>query len=235
MKTTLYKLDNKNKIREWSIVVEDDSYYTITGIKDGKLITHKPIYAKAKNEGRANETTPQEQALKEVQSIIDKQKTKGYYEDIDEVASGPKHFLVQLAHPYRKHKKKVVFDGENLVFTQPKLDGCVSGDTMVEFDDGTFRSMEDIVNNKIHGNVKCRDVISGNDKYKPIITWARDGVDVNETKDIEWFEIELENGSKLKATGNHLIWLPLLNCYRRVDELDGTESLLFEDISSSLG
>lgn len=126
MKTTLYKLDNKNKIREWSIVVEDDSYYTITGIKDGKLITHKPIYAKAKNVGKSNETTPSEQALKEVSSIITKQKTKGYYEDIAEAAQGPKHFQVQLAHPYHKHSKKVVFDDESLVFTQPKLDGIRS-------------------------------------------------------------------------------------------------------------
>ena len=33
-------------------------------------------------------------------------------------------------------------------------------------------------------------------------------------------------GTKLTITGNNPVWCPELNCYRRVDELNGDEKLL---------
>ena len=42
----------------------------------------------------------------------------------------------------------------------------------------------------------------------------------------QWYEIEAENGQKLKLTGNHKIFIPSLGTYKRVDELNGTEDIL---------
>lgn len=41
-----------------------------------------------------------------------------------------------------------------------------------------------------------------------------------------WFEIELDDGRKIKLTGNHMVWCNDLNCYRRVDELTGNEDMM---------
>ena len=54
----------------------------------------------------------------------------------------------------------------------------------------------------------------------------KNGVENNEVK-YNWFEIELENGTKIKLTGNHKVYLPELKCYRRVDELKGDENILY--------
>lgn len=43
----------------------------------------------------------------------------------------------------------------------------------------------------------------------------------------DWYEIELENGAFLKVTGNHLVFVENLNCWRRVDELDLSNELMF--------
>jgi hypothetical protein len=49
-------------------------------------------------------------------------------------------------------------------------------------------------------------------------------VDIKETQK-EWYCLHLENGTKLKVTGNHRIWIENLRCWRRVDQLDGSEEL----------
>lgn len=47
-------------------------------------------------------------------------------------------------------------------------------------------------------------------------------------EDGEWYEIELEDGRKITITGNNPVWIPELNAYRRVDELNGDEFLLID-------
>jgi DNA ligase-1 len=126
MKTTLYKVDTKGKVREWTIHINNDHYWTVTGIHGGKLITNKPVYAFPKNEGRSNETTAKEQAMLEVSSIILKQREKGYYDTVEDSDRGKDFFSVMLAHPYEKHQKKVVFGRGMRYFVQPKLDGIRS-------------------------------------------------------------------------------------------------------------
>ena len=42
-------------------------------------------------------------------------------------------------------------------------------------------------------------------------------------------EIELEDGTKLTITGNNPVWLPTLNCYRRVDELKQGDYVLMSE------
>ncbi len=124
MKKTLYKAHESGKILEWTIEVKNDQFIVSSGQKGGKITTTKPTICKGKNIGRSNETTPQQQALNEAQSKITKKQEKGYTEDIKKIHNLDVFQEPMLAHPYKKHKKKV--NGKKIA-SQPKLDGirCV--------------------------------------------------------------------------------------------------------------
>ena len=119
----LYKRTSAGKIQMWHIEVKDDSYRTTSGQVDGKKRTSKWTVCKGKNTGKANETTSEEQAIAQAESMITKQKKKGYHENIDNVDK-QKHFKPMLASKWEDRRDKIEDDR---VFIQPKLDGmrCV--------------------------------------------------------------------------------------------------------------
>jgi hypothetical protein len=133
-------------------------------------------------------------------------------------------FDVALAKAYdEKTQKKVNWkDGW---YMSRKIDGCLHGDTIIEFKDGRKLKIREVVDKKINGSVKSYNVQTKKIEYKPIKDWMVNLQDVNQDNN-EWFEIELENGAKVILTGNHRVWLPELKCWRRTDELIGGEILL---------
>ena len=103
-------------------------------------------------------------------------------------------------------------------FVSQKLDGCVHADTLVK---------------TTKGDVKISDICKDHSKYQ-VLTFNHTTNEIEaeipeaisvKTATNNWYELELEDGKKLKVTGNHRIWCKNLQCYRRVDELDGTEDL----------
>jgi hypothetical protein len=131
-------------------------------------------------------------------------------------------FKVALAHPYSP--TRVDFTKEEWIGSR-KLDGCLHGDSIIEFEDGKKLKIKDVVNSKIKGNVKSYNTKTKKIEYKPIIDWMINLEDINRDNN-EWFEITLENNKKIILTGNHRVWLPELRCWRRADELEGNEKLL---------
>ena len=115
---TLYKIDNKGKIREWDIIVKDNhglaTIEVTHGAQNGQKQTKITTITKGKNLGKSNETTPYSQACLEAKSKWEKQRDKGY----DTVISD-RVFRPMLAHNYKDHKKKLSFP----CYVQPKLDG----------------------------------------------------------------------------------------------------------------
>ena len=107
-----------------------------------------------------------------------------------------------------------------------KIDGCLHYDTSVLLSDGSYKPIGEIVENKLDVEVISYNEISKKFENKRITNYMKNGVENNEVKYI-WFEIELENGTKIKLTGNHKVYLPELKCYRRVDELKGDENILY--------
>lgn len=101
-----------------------------------------------------------------------------------------------------------------------KYHGCVSGDTLVETLEFGFKEIKEIVDNKISCHIKALNVETDE------ITFAKVDDFYKKENHGDWFEIELENGKKIRITGNNPVWLPELACYRRVDELVGNELLL---------
>lgn len=115
-KVTLYGLNKAGGFKVWSIWTEDDRIILEHGKLDGKL--QKKIEAvKGKNIGRANETTPAEQAEFEAKSKINKQKDKGYREDKNSLEDLP--LLPMLAQDYLKQGHRIKYP----CYESGKLDG----------------------------------------------------------------------------------------------------------------
>ena len=111
----------------------------------------------------------------------------------------------------------------DVVTITSKLHGCVEKHTIVNTMEYGDKTIGEIVDNKINCHIKAYDTDTNEIVYVPIdnfYTIPNDG---------EWYEIELENGKKITITGNNPIWLPELGIYRRVDELNGDEKILFSD------
>lgn len=116
--------NSKGGTKYWqiSIVYDDINYYLVQTYwqttKEGlsKRQSSDPRMVVGKNLGKSNETAADVQAYLEMQSIINKQKDKGYREEGEEAKLLP---LPMLAHDFNKRGKKITYS----CYTQPKLDG----------------------------------------------------------------------------------------------------------------
>lgn len=115
---TLYKVDTKGKIRQWTVKVKNNSFWTEQGLVDGKIVINKPTITTTKNEGRSNETSPEQQALAEASAKYTKYLDKGYVENAEDVHK------ITLYTPMLAQKFEDRVDGlEFPLYSQPKLDG----------------------------------------------------------------------------------------------------------------
>ena len=118
---TLYKRDKRGKLMEWSIDHNEVSYWSQSGDVGGKLVMTSPTFVEQKNVGRANETSLEEQVLKEVASKIQFQIDHGYSY---EIPSEEKRFEVSLAAKYDDRLEKGKLDFPYIC--EQKLDGLRS-------------------------------------------------------------------------------------------------------------
>jgi len=122
---TLYGKSKNGKIKQWTISVlelGDGTCYIETehGYIDGKKQFDSRLVSEGKNLGKANETSPREQADSEAQSAFNRKKDEGYVESVAGIQSASEGtFLPMLAHRYDKHSAEIKFP----CFGQPKLDG----------------------------------------------------------------------------------------------------------------
>lgn len=119
---TLYGLSSKGGVKVWKIEVHKNSdgplIVTTHGQLDGKMQVSKEKVLVGKNIGKANETTPYEQALAQAESKWKKQHDKNYVEDQSQLqAEG--NLLPMLAQKYNDRKHTLIWP----VWIQPKLNG----------------------------------------------------------------------------------------------------------------
>lgn len=114
---TVYKKDSAGRIRLLHVYTEGSTLIQESGLVDGEKVKHKNVCI-GKNIGKANETTPEAQAILEAQSKIETKMSTGYFETIEE-AEEESVVLPMLAKDYKKEFKKVKFP----CYIQPKLDG----------------------------------------------------------------------------------------------------------------
>lgn len=127
---TLYKLNSTGNIQEWEIWTQDAIVHTVYGVSGGSM-QNAAYVAEAKNFGRSNYTTAEEQATLEAQSKWEHQtKYNGYFETIEEAQKATNHrmpaggYKPMKAHKYEDHKHKLSYP----LCVQPKIDGmrCIA-------------------------------------------------------------------------------------------------------------
>ena len=124
---TLYGSSKGNKVKEWKVFVDGCKVIVEYGYLDGKKQTQETL-CEGKNIGRANETSPVDQAFKEAESKWTKQKErKLYVENIDELTEPVKQYPM-LAKDAKKVPHMIKYPCD----IQPKLDGVR---VLVEFMD----------------------------------------------------------------------------------------------------
>lgn len=119
----LYKKTSTGAIQMWEVWVKGSTMYSQSGQVDGAKIPSEDTIREGKNIGKANETTPEEQALAEAESRWIAKKKKGYVEKITDASKGKvDKTLIEGGYNVMLAKK---FEGdiEYPVAVQPKLDG----------------------------------------------------------------------------------------------------------------
>ena len=122
---TLYGRATTGKIKMWKATVtklgDGTAYLEVEhGYLDGKKQLDSRMIEEGKNIGKANETTPYEQACSEARSSFNKKKDEGYAEAIDDIKDeSAGFFLPMLAQKWQDHAAKIKFPA----VVQPKYDG----------------------------------------------------------------------------------------------------------------
>lgn len=131
---TLFTRDSRGSVRTWLMETKGDSYRTISGILDvpSSLVTSEWTVCQAKNVGRSNATTAEQQALKEVESRYTKQLKTGYFENQDKVDVA-QYVEPMLAKSYEDYRGKLDFS-PGTWFLNVKYNGL----RMIATKDGLF-------------------------------------------------------------------------------------------------
>jgi DNA ligase-1 len=126
---TLYKRTSTGAIEQWTIRVFGNTIETEYGHVNGKMQVSREVVREGKNLGKANETTPEEQAKAQAKSEHTVKLTrKGYVDSLKKAEAGENAgaggIRPMLAKPWEDVAKK--FKGKR--FVQPKLDGmrCIA-------------------------------------------------------------------------------------------------------------
>jgi hypothetical protein len=115
-----------------------------------------------------------------------------------------KFFNIQEAHAH-------AIDWDSAIFYK-KLDGCLEENIILITEEGE-KTIKEICETKFFGKVQSFDIESNKIVFDEIV-----GHSIKKNIN-NWFEIELEDGSIIKLTANHRVWLPNLKCYRAVSDL----------------
>ena len=121
---TLYKLTATGATQMWEIEVKGSTIIERWGQLDGKIQSTEDTITVGKNLGKANATSPKEQAEAEAKAKwIKKKDTRGYVENLKRAEKGENDFeggiSPMLAHKFSEHGDKIIYP----CYAQPKLDG----------------------------------------------------------------------------------------------------------------
>lgn len=213
-----FNITSKNLIKRKDLVsnYEGGLFDLLDELSERKITGHEAISA---TNGFIQKNIEYEDLIyrildKNLKVKIDAKVLNSVFPDLIEV------FSVQLADKYEEGK--IDFEKEEW-YASRKLDGCLSGEVKVLLKNNGEKTLKEVVENKIDDEILSFDLKSNKKIFSKIIGY---GIDIELKEDIEWYEIELEDGTKIKATSNHLFFMPDNGCYRRVDLLKEGDYLL---------
>jgi hypothetical protein len=100
-----------------------------------------------------------------------------------------------------------------------KLDGCCDENTILFTEDGN-KTIKEICDTLYVGKVLGYNHKTSQEEMVDILAHSV------KSNNNDWYELELEDGKIITLTGNHKVYLPELDCYRRVEDLIGDEVFL---------
>ena len=104
---TLYARGNNGKVLEWTIETDGGKYRVTAGAQDAKKVTSEWSLCEGKNVGRANETSPEEQALAEAKAKWKKKvEQNGYFESVKAIDNELDFIEPMLANKYSDRMNK---------------------------------------------------------------------------------------------------------------------------------
>lgn len=98
---------------------------------------------------------------------------------------------------------------------------CISGDSILNTDKGDF-TIKEICESKEVFKIKSYNIDTDTTEYKEIIDKSV------KSNNNDWYEIELEDSTKVILTSEHPVYLPNLNCYRQVKNLKSNDLVLLD-------
>jgi DNA ligase-1 len=127
-KPTLYKKTATGATQIWYQEIEGNKYRTVSGQMDGQKVTAEWTVCEGKNIGRSNATTPEQQALLEVESNYKKKLAQGGYSNSVNEIDTPNYFKPMLAKDYDDYPVTEEMCQKGLVYSQAKYDGvrCIA-------------------------------------------------------------------------------------------------------------
>lgn len=115
---TIYKKDSKGKIRFLNVKTYANKVQQFSGVLNSEKVIVHEYTCVAKNIGKTNETTPEEQAVLEAASKIENKMSTGYFTTVED-AENNTVILPMLAKDFKKESHKITYP----CAVQPKLDG----------------------------------------------------------------------------------------------------------------
>lgn len=138
----LYSRTSTGATQTWEIEIQENKYRVTTGQVDGKKIVSEWTVCGNKNAGRANETSPSEQAELEARAKWKKKIESGYNEDPSKIDEMP-FTEPMLAKSFDDYAEELKYP----VWSQPKYDGirCIAtADSLKSRGGKTFASVPHI-------------------------------------------------------------------------------------------
>jgi RNA ligase (TIGR02306 family) len=89
---------------------------------------------------------------------------------------------------------------------------CLSEETLILTEDGEM-SIRSICESKYSGRVLSYNPLNDENEWNLINSHSI------QSESDDWYEIEMEDGTVIRTTGNHKVWLPNKLCYREVEKL----------------
>ena len=138
------------------------------------------------------------------------------------LADSFREFKTHWDVPKLRHMIGTIPEG-SLISISEKCHGCVDKDTEIETLEHGVMRIQEIVEKKLEVHIKSFNTEKKEVEYAPVEGWyfyADDG---------DWYELEMEEGTKVMITGNNPVWIPDLQCYRKVEDLKEGDALLITE------
>lgn len=98
------------------------------------------------------------------------------------------------------------------------IDECLAPETLVEVSEGVYKTIQEIVQNKNIETVLSYNLESRQVEEKRILSKSS-------TTKLEYFEVQLSDGSKFRCSNNHKWWVVNKQKWLRADEIEEGDEL----------